>query len=163
MVSKSKAVREILFRGKCVDTGIWYEGGYIHLHKTTHCPIGDPERFPDNDIHQIVFERMTDWELPNQHLRVDVNLETVGQFTGLTDKNGKRIFEGDILEERIRGRPLKDGTPGYKTRKYIVRFGGWSFYLEAIGASGRPSRCVERCKIIGNIHDNPELLEGCDG
>ena len=53
-------MREILFRGKCPDTGRWYEGQYIHLHKTTFCFKEDYDRYPDNDIHQIVFEEMTD-------------------------------------------------------------------------------------------------------
>ena len=159
-------MRDILFRGKCVDTGRWYEGQYIHLHKTTHCPIGDLGRFPDNDIHQIVFERMTDWELPNQHLRVDVVPKTVGQFTGLT-KNGKKIFEGDIISYIM---------PDGGSAKGIIKFGeygtggschvgfgvnwynrydtGWlrndlGFWVK-----------FREIEVIGNIHDNPELLEG---
>lgn len=129
-------MREILFRGKRCKTEEWVYGLLWHNKPEAAALWSD-------DMDRCLW----------------VHPETVGQFTGLTDQNGKKIFEGDILEERIRGRPLKDGTPGYKTRKYIVRCGAWSFYLEAIGASGRPSRCVERCKIIGNIHDNPELLE----
>lgn len=151
-------MREIFFRGKCVDTGIWYEGGYIHLHKTTHCPIGDPERFPDNDIHQIVFERMTDWELPNQHLRVDVNPETVGQFTALTDKNGKKIFEGDILKfHKFKGEPDWIGFVRYDISMFVIEGeqpvdrGGFEVQLCSIDR--------KRCEIIGNIHDNPELME----
>ena len=155
----SKKMREILFRGKCVDTGIWYEGCYIHLHKTTHCPIGDPERFPDNDIHQIVFERMTDWELPNQHLRVDVNPETVGQFTGIVDKNGKKIFEGDfvVCKQEICGNwidysveigfiEMKHGAFGlHRKQGYYRPFKDWLEDYEY--------------EVIGNIHDNPELLK----
>lgn len=155
-------MREILFRGKCVDTGIWYEGGYIHLHKTTHCPIGDPERFPDNDIHQIVFERMTDWELPNQHLRVDVNPETVGQFTGLTDKNGTKIFEGDIVHV-LGNQQVED----WKNVNYIgsVAFLDAGFCVidgtiedHALRRYQLP-RLDFDLEVIGNIYDNPELLE----
>jgi uncharacterized phage protein (TIGR01671 family) len=91
-------MREILFRGKCTDTGNWHEGQYIHLHKTTYCFTTDYDMHPDNDLHQIVFERMTYWGLPNQHLRVDVIPETVGQFTGRIDKNGKKVFEHDVLQ-----------------------------------------------------------------
>jgi uncharacterized phage protein (TIGR01671 family) len=161
-------MRDILFRGKCVDTGIWYEGGYIHLHKTTHCPIGDPEQFPDNDIHQIVFERMTDWELPNQHLRVDVNPETVGQFTGLTDKNGKKIFEGDVIQfHKFRDEPDWVGVISYDQCQYIVTgkmplsygkpIDGEAFYCPfEVAVSGINKETI---KVIGNIHDNQELLE----
>ena len=155
-------MREILFRGKCVDTGMWYEGGYIHLHKTTHCPIGDPERFPDNDIHQIVFERMTDWELPNQHYRVDVDPKTVGQFTGLTDKNGKKIFEGDIV--RVLG---NQQVEDWKNVDYIgsIAFLDAGFCVidgtiedHAFRRYQLPRLALD-LEVIGNIHDNPELLE----
>ena len=71
-------MREILFRGKCKETGNWYDGQYIHLHKTTYWFKEDYEADKENDIHQIVFEKMTDWGLPNRHLRVDVIPETVG-------------------------------------------------------------------------------------
>lgn len=148
---KGKTMREILFRGKCVDTGNWYEGGYIHLHKTTHCPIGDPERFSDNDIHQIVFERMTDWELPNQHYRVDVDPKTVGQFTGLTDKNGKKIFEGDIVEIS------HDAYPGVRGE---VFFKNGSFMLRNVSDVLSLYGFLLWCEAVGNIHDNPELLGG---
>ena len=170
----SEKMRDILFRGKCVDTGIWYEGGYIHLHITTHCPIGDPERFPDNDIHQIVFERMTDWELPNQHLRVDVNPETVGQFTGLTDKNGKKIFEGDILEYRSDIVSLGSGykTGAVEVSHRVVEWGEYGWIYKEISNNrwnsswnnyGRKyhlykKNVFEFATVIGNIHDNPELL-----
>lgn len=145
-------MREILFRGKCVDTGNWYEGYYMHLHKTTYCVQEDYERFPGNDIHQIVFERMTDWGLPNQHYRVDVDPKTVGQFTGEYDRNGKRIFEGDILKR----------TNG---NKYV-----WYIDYKNCAFCANQSNCNYACElgelldmieleVIGNIHDNPELLE----
>jgi hypothetical protein len=47
-------MREILFRGKCVDTGNWYEGQYIHLHKTTYCVAGSPQR--DAESYGIIRE-----------------------------------------------------------------------------------------------------------
>ena len=72
-------MREILFRGKDPETGKWYEGFYMALSETTYCFKGDYDRHPDNTKHYIVFDRMTDWGLPNQHLRADADPSTVGQ------------------------------------------------------------------------------------
>ena len=160
-------MREILFRGKCKDSGKWYEGYYVHLRKTTYCFKEDYDRNPDNDMHQIIFEEMMDWGLPNQHFRVDVLPETVGQYTGLTDKNGKKIFEGDIVK-------CSDATYDYGFVA-VVMFGNpngeynWGFQLKRIrGASANTDILLwvdmeeggAYTEVIGNIHDNPELLKG---
>lgn len=140
-------MREVLFRGKCVETGKWYTGGYINLHKTTYCFKEDYDQFKDNDIHQIVFEKMTDWGLPNQHLRVDVIPETIGQYTGLT-VNATRIFEGDIIKT--------------KYGLYVCFWDDCNFEFgvknnkESLGIAYVPLKGLE---VIGNIHDNPELLK----
>ena len=137
-------MREILFRGKNIDNGKWIYGGYVHLHKTTYCYAGSDDG--NNDIHRIVFERMTDWNLPNQHMMADVLPETVGQFTGLVDKNGVRIFEGDIVRY--------EDDIGY----VIYNGDDARFLLDS------PNRYISmdysnEFEVIGNIHDNPELLK----
>lgn len=158
-------MREILFRGKNSITNVWHTGFYVHVHKTTHCALGYGDSDKDNDIHKIIFERMTDWELPNQHFAADVDPDTVGQYTGLKDKNGVKIFEGDIVRY-IYG-PGKgywnanqlsvikidefgvrmDGIKG--TNKYAL-LGGW---LSSIPYG------AELFEVVGNIYDNPELLK----
>lgn len=142
-------MREILFRGKDPKTGIWYTGQYIHLHKTTYCVKEDYDRHPDNDIHQIVFEQMTDWGLPNDHLRADVDPATVGQYTGLKDKNGVRIFEGDLIEY----------DNSVFEMKYIDGFA--TFDLRSVDnmsyAPCTTTNTVSRMKVIGNIHDRSEV------
>lgn len=148
-------MREILFRGKCPDTGRWYEGQYIHLHKTTFCFKEDYDRYPDNDIHQIVFERMTDWGLPNQHFRADVLPETVGQFTGRVDMKRKRIFEGDVCRFHN-----DDGETTDSLVCWDETESQWQ--IRCIDHGGKDvldSFYAERCEIVGNVHDNPELLE----
>ncbi len=157
-------MREILFRGKCKETGEWYTGHYIHLHKTTYCFKEDYDRDKDNDIHQIVFEKMMDWGLPNQHLRVDVIPETVGQYTGI-NIGVKKLFEGDIVEWH----EDYDDTWGYPQttigRSVVVwdkeNF-CWSFetdgYIQAFNDWNWNSSFI-----IGNIHDNPELLKEREG
>lgn len=147
-------MREILFRGKRVDNGRWVEGQYTceeyepHLQKVLH-------------IDRIA--------IAGACVSVGVIPETVGQYTGLTDKNGlTKIFEGDILCIKKRN--------GTKSRICFVCFGE---YIDADSAFDN-YRCIgfyikifDTCctigvlwdsefeyEIIGNIHDNPELLEG---
>ena len=163
-------MREILFRGKDVDNGAWHEGQYIHLHKTTYCFGGSTKRDAENEIHQIVFEVMTDWNLPNRHLRADVIPETVGQYTGLTDKNGKKIFEGDYwldtdddyLVYVVEFREGQFGFVCYGWQGALMPYG----FDENAGGFGEIDFSpmtdfnIDLIEIDGNIHDNPELLEG---
>lgn len=144
-------MREILFRGKCADTGKWYQGQYIHLHKTTYCIKEDYDKDKNNDIHQIVFEKMTDWGLPNQHLRVDVIPETVGQYTGLTDKNGNKIFEEDIIQSlETKETAVVQWFPEHST--FMV-------WCKSSNEVGFLYECTKsNIEVIGDIYDNPELL-----
>lgn len=164
-------MREILFRGKRVDNGEWIEGYYIGLHKTTYCFEGEAKRNKENEIHQIVFEQMTDWDLPNKHLRVDVIPETIGQYTGLTDKNGKKIFEGDIVKDVTV--PVQCGIGIVKFGKYETRINHSLIndnYAYHIGVYIKWNKTLnfyrkdldfwnEEIEVIGNIHDNPEFLK----
>ena len=141
-------MREYLFRGKRTDNGEWVEGIPIQTH------IGTFIVYEENPHYCSQYGYMEISEL------VMVDPATVGQFTGLMDKHGKRIFEGDILEERIRTRPGSDGKPRWRTRKYIVNWEFAGFSLVAIGAKGKPSRLINIWPVIGNIHDDPELIKG---
>lgn len=87
--------------------------------------------------------------------------DTVGQFTGLTDKNGKEIYEGDILiwgENEYKSKPLivcfKHGSFGYIYCDWFHSFAGNRNF------TFNPLNTDVRFEIIGNIHDNPELLKG---
>lgn len=133
-------MREILFRGK-TKRKEWIYGDLI--------------------THGIDF----DDAIKQHHTREvwDIIPETVGQFTGLTDKNGNKIFEGDVV--KVQFWEEENGN------EYIVKFvedrGGWFPF-----ASGDGCGCCEEAtitpndkgivsvKVIGNIHDNPELLGG---
>lgn len=122
-------MREIIFRGKRLDNGEWVEGFYNHI------PNG---RF-GMDEHLI----QTIKENGKIGMLYDVDPSTVGQYTGLNDKNGKKIFEGDILS-------LRTGRP------HVVRFKNGAFILED---SAIPMSFAIKFETIGNIYDNPELLK----
>lgn len=164
-------MREILFRGKCVATGKWYEGQYIHLHKTTYCFAGSKQRDADNEIHQIVFEKMTNWNLPNRHLRVDVIPETVGQYIGLRDckrtkeyPEGQMIFEGDIcrFREWNNGDMCWVGKVHYEHQQFVIS-GGKNKECDSPFTLVMSRFSSENIEVIGNIHENPDLLKGGAG
>ena len=155
-------MRDILFRGKDKDYGKWYEGAYRQYDDTTYCFKEDCDRHPENTHHTIVFSRMTDWGLPNRHLQAEVIPETVGQYTGLQDKNGKRVFEGDIVQ-------FEDDTPGQYEyhddivmNEGVVEYNNGRFYFTnrvSVEMDDIIYENIADCTVIGNIHDNPELLE----
>ena len=137
-------MREILFRGKQTDNGEWIEGAYSPFHLN----FGEREEKP----HIIIISDDEDID----GLWCEVIPETVGQYTGLTDKNGKRIFEGDIVEGNSEyftythpyGKVVYDGG------QYLISFDDVLEDIECLGA------WANDVEIIGNIYDNPELLEG---
>ncbi len=143
--------------------GQWVQGSYMTFDETTYCFKEDYEAHPDNTKHYIVIDEMTDWGLPNRHLQADVIPETLGQFTGLTDKNGKRIFEGDIIL-------FEDECPGNyeyhdctEMRCGDMRFDDGQFYLTNRIAVSMEDLIYDgklNGEIIGNIHAHPELLKG---
>lgn len=118
-------MREILFRGKRTDNGKWIEGSYVKMPTEEICIMTD--KIETKFVFGI---------LP----------ETVGQFTGLIDRNGTKIFEGDVVHliggEFYQGYHEIDENIVVKDITDCVYFGE-----------------VELLEVIGNIHDNPELME----
>ena len=131
-------MREILFRGKRLQGGEWVEGYFFKSD------INKKER--ESGKATIIFTPDCDTFImvPECHNSFMVVSDTVGQYTGMKDKNGKRVFEGDILS-------LRTGRP------HVVRFEDGAFVLENTAI---PVSFANKFEVIGNIHDNPELLKG---
>lgn len=124
--------REILFRGKRIDNGEWVEG-YVVVY-----PSGKME----------VHKKCT--QPPDILLVCETDPETVCQYTGLTDKNGRKIFEGDICEFSAYGESYK-GDVRFIKGNFTIWCGKCAPFLD--DALEKRSAIV-----IGNIFDNPELI-----
>ena len=167
-------MREILFRGQTRKYG-------------EKVRMGDGQKLPGRwvyggvlqgvGVHSIIYggEKEND---PSVGLdKWVVYTDTLGQFTGLTDKNGKKIFEGDILQAKVYETEIEDSPVWGKNK---IRTGNkidavWTVEYKNFNAScgyfiyGKDRRfhrlltCSvifnNECEVIGNIHDNPELLE----
>ena len=133
--------REILFKGKRVDNGEWVEGDLFNATKivvTTKSNKG------------IYTEKGSD---SFKHEYFEVRHETVCQFTGLLDKNGKRIFEGDIVDAWNQGSHLTNGIIrwGIGTCKFFIGNESNSIVWNLCGVGKNHTQ--EDLEIIGNIHD----------
>jgi uncharacterized phage protein (TIGR01671 family) len=139
-------MREILFRGKRKDTGYWVYGNFVDIRRiTTHKEYDDV----------LSIEVIT--KIVNRHFSEDVDPETVGEFTGLEDKDCKPIFEGDIVK-------IDNGADEETIIGFVVyEYASWQIdcgpdfislwrHLDEL-------KEYQSVGIIGNIHDAPELLE----
>lgn len=132
-------MREILFRGKRRDNGLWETGSLVIV------------RGGISGEQVSIVDKMTGYLTP-------VIPKTVGQYTGLSDRNGRKIFEGDIVDVFV------------KNKKTVCRVawaevvGQWQL-LQANRLPGTASHLDLSCydfEIIGNIYDNPELFKMCN-
>ena len=141
-------MREILFRGKRLDNGEWvyWNGiGLVTTHTGKYYKAVVRRRYGETYFYHAY------------QLMGLVDKNTIGQYTGLKDRNGKRIFEGDIVHCVAR---IDDANC-----VVIFEDGEFRFVPErnyktyTTGMGYHALRCFDK-EIVGNIHDNPELLEG---
>ncbi len=140
-------MREILFRGKSTDNGEWVQG--FVLRRPSPIQIGDhfspwfiekPQQDPDDS-----------------GALYNVSGETVGQYTGLNDKNGEKIFEGDIVDCWSEGVNAK-GTVQQRRDGLWIIYPNWQNHIMWGLCPDEYSHTT--VEVIGNVYDNPELLEG---
>ena len=150
-------MREILFKAKRIEDDKWIEGFYCSIRETTYCIKEDYDRNPVPTHHCIAVDEMTDWGLPNKLRLYEVDPETICQFTGLFDKNGNRIWENDICDRKEKYPEIVNMSDGDWTLDYSYVFGMefGSSYCN-LGFYVNERKCVE---VVGNIFDNPELLQ----
>ena len=135
-------MREILFHGKRADSGEWVEGDVLQTrYHSGHIEYQIMPQTPVSSAYPV---------LP----------ETVGQYTGLTDKNGRKIFEGDICKfKRFNDVHVGEIVFNVTTASFVMR------YQSIVGVYGEKAThkmllsACDNIEVIGNIHDNPELLE----
>lgn len=140
-------MREILFKAKQIDNGEWIEGSLIDLDiDSGYCYIVQP--YKKASILPIIF-------LITDRMKL-VDPETLCQFTGLCDKNGKKIWENDILMANLDESYPEDVT--YKTVEWGVT--GWVTHeANSIDRQYLDEFDLEHFEVVGNIFDNPELLQ----
>lgn len=134
-------IREIIFRGKDVDNGEWVYGSLLYAGS--------------EDQYYIV-------ENDGEELSYPVSKETIGQYTGLKDKNGTKIFEGDILIgdiPELLGSQNLIGVVEYEESAFIIRIPNRkSWQIQKVGFCS-----FINYRVIGNIFDTPELIEKDEG
>lgn len=132
-------MKEILFRGKRKERDEWVYGSLVPKETNSYA---DGFLIIDGALN---YDELDDYR-PSYSV-YSVVPETVGQYTGLTDKNGKKIFEGDIVKY-INSSPCKID---YIDSQFVMMWKNFYRNFERV--------YDDEIEVIGNIHENPELLE----
>lgn len=131
-------MREIKFRGKRSDGSAWVYGDLCQ----------------ENSGRKVIMTNLSTWgdnpdDIEPYGENVTVNPDTIGQYTGYKDKDGREIYEGNIIQ---------CSQDKFK-KNYEVEYVAASFNIIFILCMEQCDECLN-CEVIGNIHDNPELMEG---
>ncbi|MFW5438854.1 YopX family protein [Paenibacillus apiarius] len=136
--------RPIKFRGQPIDSGDWVYGYYVYTFEIGYNSQGYNDVPPRK---HYIFGDSDDF--------CEVKPETVGQYTGLNDRNGKEIYEGDIVY-----------IPQFDWTGYVVFTGDCQYVLKGKTELGNDGYVLftqiylDECEVIGNIYEHPHLLKG---
>lgn len=147
-------MREIIFRGKAINRDIGY-------HRTSY-KNGDWVYGLVTRIYDERFELPVEMTDINGVSGIEVDYKTIGQCTGSKDKNGKKIFEGDIIKYKNTDGIKFNGVALTVIGKVVYNEKNASFAIsgkDEIGAKHYDYFPIKNIEVIGNIHDNPELLK----
>lgn len=147
-------MREIKFRAKGLIDDNWHYGSYVYTNDNKNNPFASE---PFKEKHHIIQYYPGDWNLGGWE-PIEINPNTLGQFTSLKDKNGKEIYEGDVIAFNWRSSDGVDITDLLEIR--FVR-GVFAFLWD--GDIDHEANIVspthEWATVVGNIHDNPDLIK----
>ena len=162
-------MREILFRGKRIDNEVWVFGSLL-IDGEAHKPASKENLsfskhyiVPETDAENIQ-TRFNDGAFYLNTIAYHIIPETVGRFTGLTYKKGKKIFDGDIVAQSWydHDEPSDDSFGEVVFCEYDCSFSVMDVQKYDIVPLGRCHAYHFEAEVIGNIHDNPELLGGAE-
>lgn len=144
-------MRTIKFRGKASHNGEWLYGDLINIHGEYHI-LGEDDMCEDGHHVTQDSDRPT-WVEPN----------TIGQFTSLRDKNGEEIYEGDVVKfanPKYGDELFRIGYEDSHIGAFCLCEAGEEDTSRFVAIFGRFDYEPFYCEVIGNIHDNPDLMKG---
>ena len=151
-------MRELLFRGRVkskVNDGYWWCIGGFHKWETRQPYVVDNLK-PEETKYLIIMDSFADWGMPKEITYTEIGPDTIGQYIGRKDKNGNRIFEGDIIKGKAHT------YLGYRVKIGVVKYFDTGFVMDIDPNNNNNldyKNIPNDCEIIGNIYDNPELIK----